>query len=257
VLTFFACVLMAQAPPQKTAVVQGGNVGVSTKRLGELNRGLVELLKAPWLEPVASKSPCESRDCVLAAGKALDAKVVVSVAFALVGKETVVDIEALQGSDGRSLATATFTLGAGKLLSAPDLAGFLKQLKDALGTPLKEAPAEEPLKSAEPAPADTAVRPPKVAVAQSSSSFVVPVTLGAGTLVAGAIAGVLGFEGVTAHASLDAQIRATGSNGYADITMDHAQQTLAPANNLFTGSLITGCVAGALAVLAIVLFLIN
>ncbi len=67
---------------------------------------------------------------MLAAGKALEANIVLSVAYALVGKETVVDIEALQLTDGRSLATATFTLGAGKPLTAADVAGFVKQLKD-------------------------------------------------------------------------------------------------------------------------------
>jgi hypothetical protein len=249
---------MAQAPPQKAVVVQGGNVGVPAKRLLELNRGLIELLRAPWLEPTESKAPCDSPPCVLAAGKALEASIVLSVAYAMVGKETVVDIEALQLTDGRSLATATFTLGAGKSLTAADVAGFAKQLKDALATPLKEPAPDEPLKSAQPAAEQPAFSPAKPVVVQPSPWRVAPIAFGIGAVVVGAAAAVLAFEGVSQRDALDQQILATAPDGmHANITQAHAQQILAPANNLFTGGLVAACAAGALAVLAVVLFLIN
>ncbi len=110
---------------------------------------------------------------------------------------------------------------------------------------------------AQPAAEDTAVSPPKAFVAQPSPSRVAPLAFGIAALVVGAAAGVLGYEGLSQSDAVDEDIRESGSGNLANITRAHAQQRLTPANDLFTGSLVAACTAGALAVLAIVLFLIN
>jgi hypothetical protein len=240
------------------ALVQSSNFGVPPKRAAELTHELGELLKLQGLKPVLAATPCDNHACLIASARELKAGVVISMGFAMVVKETLVDVEALQVSDEKSLTTATFKIQAGSSFPAIETTQFLVTLKGLLPAAVAtEPPKKEPKKEAvlEPAFEQKNELPPVREEPTPSRAWLVPpVLLGIGALASGAIS--LGFLGSAAQeanvagAAIDGHIH----NGHADIPYAQAQQMLGPANDDYTRSLLFGIGFGVLAALALLLF---
>ena len=127
------CAVLSQAPVQKVAVVSPSDLGIPARRAAELVKNLVDVIRSVGLEPVEARQPCDNRACLIATGKELKAVAVISVAFAAVGKDVVVDLEGVQTSDGHKLAQTTFTVRSGEARPLTiDASAFVSDVKQAL-----------------------------------------------------------------------------------------------------------------------------
>ena len=129
---------LAQAPAQKIAVVPSANLGVPPKRAAELMKSFVELVRSEGLEPFEAH-PCDGRACVIAAAKEAHATAAVSIAFAAVGKDTIIDLECL-AEDGKSLDQTTFTVRGGETKLTIEASSFINEVKRKLPQPSTSQP---------------------------------------------------------------------------------------------------------------------
>lgn len=253
-LALLAAALLAQPP---VAVVQTSNFGVPAKRAGELTRALGELMKKQGMQPIEVQGTCEDHACMLAKAGEVKAVAVISIAFAIVGKDTLLDLEALRTRDQASLAQATFKVPPNSSLRPGETAAFLEKIEMAV----KPAVVAEPVK--EPQTPPSKVEPPKseppltavppeavVEESESSRSLAPPIVLGVVGVAAGVASAVLlGF----ARHEHGVDLNTITDNG--PITMTQAWADVAPANRLYTASLITAIAAAAFIGVALWLFL--
>jgi hypothetical protein len=245
VLALVVTLTLAQTP---VALVQSSNFGVPARRTAELTHALSELIKLQGLTPIEASRPCDSRACVVSVAKELKATAVMSLAFAMVGKDTLLDVEALQVSDEKSLAAATFKVPVGASLPAVETTQFLVTFKGALpsDTP-KQATVVPETKTEEPTHVSTST-----ASASSGGRSMVPgIVVGAAAVVAGAVAfSILGVA-ESDWATADGKARAAAQR----MTMQQVSTLLAPdyaaVNQKLSISLGVGLLAVALAGVAI------
>ena len=251
-LSVLLCAALSQAPT-KVAVVHGSSVGVAAKRVAEGSQLLLQELQAQGVEPVESKLPCDSRPCVVAAGRELGQPAVISISFAPVGRDTVMDLECLRVFDGRTLAQMTFTLRASDTELPSAASSFVSTVKVTLRSaavtgatpPAKkpDAPVEAKLTPAD-APRESLM------AEQPAHSRAPAIAVGAGAVVVGLVAVVL-----VALATNDAsEANRTVAPGMAAHSRADAEALRSSANSKYTGALGAGLGAGALALTSLVLF---
>lgn len=203
-LTLVLGLALAQAP--KVVVVQSSNLGVSAKRAGELTQLLLDVLAAEKVEAVESKTSCESRVCVIATAKRAGAAGAISLNFASLGKDAVMDLESVDVSNGKAIAQTTFTAKSTDTKLPFEALAFVADTRRAL-----PVPAAAPPKVAEnDAPKQTSVTPadppPSSPVTAEASSSPVPgvrVGLLIGTVAVGAAALAMLFAGMAANQEAD------------------------------------------------------
>lgn len=242
---------LAQAPGPKLIVVQGSNLGVHELRASELVEAVAELARLDGFDASVSPKTCTDRLCLLEVARAEKADAVLSVGFAAVGRDAVMDLDCRESAAGASIAQLTFTVRANTradLVMEP--VPFLRQLKASLmETPaLPAAAAEnlEPKAAACPDPVVQVVQAPPPPRSRSASSFV-PFITGAFS-VASAVAGgvLLGVNGIEAQ-SLSRSIR----GGLIPSTRVESAIAIDERNNTAVGLLIgAGCAALLTVVLA-------
>ena len=255
-LSLVLCAALSQTP-QKVAIAYSSNLGVSAKRAADISAALLDLLIAEGLNPVQSRVPCEDRSCVVYAAKELDASAVISIAFAALGKDTVVDLECMW-PDGTQLAQKNFTVGAGDVKLPADVRAFAAAVKQGIAAgPPKAAVAEPPPpvvendkpKEQKLIPKDEDP-PPELIVERPERSRVPGAVVGAGAIAVGVTAVIL-----MALAAADAnEANRTVGPGMAAHPRAEAEQLRDSANLKYSASLSAGIAAGALAVTSIVLF---
>jgi hypothetical protein len=254
VLALVVTLTLAQTP---VALVQSSNFGVPARRTAELTHALSELLKLQGFTPVEASRPCENRACVLAVAKELKSTAVMSLAFALVGKDTLLDVEALQLSDEKSIAQATFKVPAGSSLPAIETTQFLVTFKAALPSdvPKQATVVPEPKKSEPVAPVEVTQAPPPSAASHLSPAP--GIALGVAAVVAGAVS--LGFLGAgigDEQGPRGTEFPVTNDpKMHTTLTQPQWQMYVDSANSNYTWSGVLGGVAGALAVAAVVLLI--
>jgi hypothetical protein len=251
VLALVFTLTLAQTP---VALVQSSNFGVPARRTAELTHALSELIKLQGLTPIEASRPCENRECVVSVAKELKTTAVMSLAFALVGKDTLLDIEALQVSDEKSIAQATFKVPAGSALPAIETTQFLVTFKAALPSdvPKQAAVVPEPKKDETAAPVATVTQPPP---ASSGPSLVPGITLGAAAVVAGAVS--LAVFGIARSDwdNTDAQARTAASMLTRTEAMNMFARPYSEVNQKLSISLALALGAVALAGVAIALLI--
>ena len=187
---------LAQAPGPRLIVVQGPNLGVHAMRASELLDAMAELARLDGFDATVSPKTCGDRVCLLEVARAEKADAVLSVSFAAVGRDAVMDLDCRDSIAGASIAQLTFTVRANTrsdLVMEP--VPFLRQLKSALmETPSlpPEARTEAPKLEAPvcPKPAPPVVVAPPPPRPRSARSFV-PFVTGAFSLASAVAAGVL------------------------------------------------------------------
>ncbi len=243
---------LSQAP--KVVVVQTSNLGVSAKRTGELTQLLLELLKAEKLDAVEAKTACDNRVCVIATAKRLEGAVAVSVAFASLGKDAVMDLESILLSDGKPIGQTTFTSKAADTKLPFEALAFVADTR-------RGVPAPPPSKvAASDAPKDTrltpppAEAPPSAPVTAESSSAVPGVRIG--LLAATAVAGIASLVLLFLAVNDNQQANATDPAGsmMAKLTRAQATARINDANQKYTVSAALGGATAALAIAAVVTF---
>jgi hypothetical protein len=249
VLALILCASLSQAP--KVAVVPSPSLNVPARRVADLTHSLMEMIDSNGMQAAESQGTCENRACLISNAKNLNAVAVISVAFAAVGKDTVVDLEALTTTDGKSIAQTTFTVrGDGHVLTI-EASSFVNDVRRALPTQ-KETSQEPPKKDPNLEP-EHSREPPEVVTPNKGS--LVPGFVAAGiTLAAGTVAGVFGVLGLTENSRLhehhDGEV-------VSQATYDSLVQLRDSSNSHFTiGAIVLGA-AVALAVTTIILFVTN
>lgn len=249
VLTLVLCLALGQAP--KVVVVQTSNLGVPAKRTVELTQLLLDLMKAEKLDAVESKTACNGGACVIATAKRAETAGAISVNFASVGKDAVMDLESLSASDGKAIAQTTFTVKSTDSKLPFEALAFLADTRRAL---LLLAAADEKVAQVG-ASKETTVTPanpppvneqPAVTAETSSSSMLgLRVGLVATAVLAGAAALVMWWSGQ--EPKRNAQAREPNDPLRSPYTEREAQQMADIANFRFTVAGGLGIAAGALA----------
>jgi hypothetical protein len=182
------CALLAQAQPLKLAVVQGSNLGVPEARAADLTRSVVELARLEGLDAAAVEPPCPGQACALEAAREHGADALVSVGFAALGRDAVMDLDA-RTITGELLAQLTVTVrGTLKANLLFEHQPFLRKVKRALGGEVTEP--EPPLIATPRVEPQPPAAPPQVAAAPRSPSKV-PYVTGAAALGAAVASAVL------------------------------------------------------------------
>jgi hypothetical protein len=225
---------LAQGPLQQVAVVHASKAGVAPKRVTALLQELLEIIRANGLEPVATRGRCEDRACLTNIGRELRAEAIVSVTFASVGRDTVVDIECIKTSDEKTLAQETFTVREGKPLSI-EATTFMHDVMVALRPRPKVAPERETVV----APPLTPLPAPVLVEEKSHALGIALTSVAAAILVTAA---VLAGLAVAARADAYSTRDFGGTLGYAH-TFDEAAGLTGRANALAAGSLSCGIAA--------------
>lgn len=238
---------LAQAPGPKLIVVQGANLGVHEMRASELLEAVAELARLDGFDASVSPKTCSDRLCLIEVAHADKADAVLSVAFAAVGRDAVMDLDGRDGVAGASIAQLTFTVRANTrsdLVMEP--VPFLRQLKRALmETPPLPGARAETLVPPCPDPVAQVVQAPPAARPRSASSFV-PFVTGAFSLASAVAGGVLlGVNGLEAQ-SLSRATR----GGLIPATRVESAIAIDERNNAAIGLLLG---AGAAALLTVVL----
>ena len=245
-LSLMVCAALAQAPV-KVAVLQSSNLGVAAKRTDELTLQLIALMRANGLEPLESSLPCQNRVCVVAAAKQLEAPAVVSAAFALVGKEVVMDLECIGVDDGKTLVQTTFTSTSTDLKLEPEALKFVYDVK----TEVTKVSAVAELKSPTLVPEPNPTPNPVTGIVEPAPHSRVP-----GALLGGAAVALGAVSIAFAVIGLDQRNRVWSSPDamHSSLTMPQAEQLVFSSNTNFSigsilGGVATGLLVGALALL--------
>ncbi len=243
------CAALAQAP-QKIAVVHGSNLGVSAKRVADVSRLLLEVLKAEKLEPLESKLPCEDPACLLATAKELGTAAVVSMSFAPLSKDTIVSLEALDAA-GKQLAQQTFTLKASDTKLPQEARAFAQAVRRELeAPPAVVAKDDTPKETKLVPPPKTAEPPPELVVERPEHSRAPAIAVGVGAVAVGVAAVIL----LALASGESAEANRTVAPGLAAHPRPEAERLIDSANTKYTASMATGIGAAALAVTSMVLF---
>jgi hypothetical protein len=260
VLALLAAAMLAQPP---VALVQSSNFGVPARRAADLTHTLAEMFRKQGLNPVEVTGTCEDHPCLLAKAAEVKAVAVISIAFAVVGKETLVDLEALRTRDEAALAQATFKLPANSSLRPGETAAFIEKIEMAVKPSLVAEPVKEPTPPrAEPhltpPPQPEPVAPVVEAPVENQPSHVPVYTVGAATLLSAAVSGTfLGLalaQGAQVHDSIS-----TDASGVqvSTLMMTVAKQKIVLENRYLTYAAVVGGVAGALLVTTLVMWLLG
>jgi hypothetical protein len=183
-----------------------------------------------------------SRDCLLTAAREASVPVVLSVSIAWSKKQATIDLEGVRVSDGATVAQLTF--GVQQRMGETERARvqpFFAQL--AAAATVSDAPKRVEAKLT-PEVKDT---PPLVA--STGRTRVPELVAGGGAVAAGVLAGVLVGVASADRAKLE------NTPELSPLTRAEAETLRAQANGGYTGALISGLTAAALAALAIVLAL--
>lgn len=257
-LTLVLCAALSQNP--RVAVVQSSNLGVSPKRSAELTNQLVDLLISEKLDPIDTKVACDNRACLVAAGKKLGAVVVISVALAALGKETVMDLEAVLVDDTKSLSQTTFTAKPGVPALPFEAVSFAADLRRVLGsstppsTP-KVAVQDDAPKTPALTPEPTPPKPELVTEPATPSKSLAPgIALGAGAVVAGVVALVM--YGIGEPKRRDAVAVDPSGSSMSIHTRSEAEGLASSANILLNMAGTLGITAGALALASMLMFVL-
>jgi hypothetical protein len=252
VLALLTAVALSQTP---VALVQSSNFGVPAQRISDLTRALAEVIDAAKLVPVAATSPCEKRACIFTTARQLKARVVISLAFASVGKDTLVDAEALDVNDEKSLAQATLKAPSATSLQAGETSKFVAALKDAiaaLAAADKPKEAIEPHNDAAPPPVDvTPPKQPEENTGHSHAPSFVLAALSAVGLGVGVTCGALGLS------NINEVYGPYNNNEPVQHTRAASQVFIDQGNTFYKVADVSYAVAGALFVTAVLLFILQ
>jgi hypothetical protein len=244
VVALLVAVTLAQAP---VALVQTSNFGVPPKRVAELTHELGELLKLHGMTPIEVKGTCEDRVCLIASGKDVGADAVISLGFATVLKDTLVDMQALLVESDKTLKPVTFKIAPGASMPSLETTQFLVALKNILPPPPLELKAPPPTLTPPPSVELATPRAPPPSVPLISSRTPAFVASGA-AIAAGISALILEALAIADKHTLDNQ------PPYSSLTETQGLALRNRSNGCFTGALVTSISAAALIALAIVLF---
>ncbi|MBL8950632.1 MAG: hypothetical protein JNK82_07645 [Myxococcaceae bacterium] len=252
-LTLVVGLALAQAP--KVVVVETSNLGVPAKRTAELTQLLVELFKTEKVDAVVAKVGCADRTCVVAAAKKLEAAAAVSLAFAALGKDAVMDLESVEVADGNPIAQTTFTVkGADTKLPFEGLA-FVADTRRGLPAPAPasvaqaDAPKQTTVTPTEPPPAQPAAN----ATASSSSAMTgVRIGLFAAAVAVGVTSLVFLILALSDHQKSQATTEPGGSR--SPLMREEANGLVSSANQKYTLSAALGGTTAALAAAAFITF---
>ncbi len=181
-----------------------------------------------------------AEDCLLQKARAGGA-IAIGLSIAAGRKGLLVDLEAL-APDGDVLASATFPLPASGDRSLPEVRAFVEAL--AARWKVREPPAVR----VEPAPVTTLTATEDVPESFWSRTPPRVTLIAAGVTVVGTVA--LGIAGAVVKGQLDTSLAAAPLT----LTRPQALDQAGLANGLFTGSLISGLISGAVAVVLFILF---
>ena len=181
------CVVFAQTQPVKLVVVEGSNLGVPEARAAELTRSVVELARLEGFDAAAVQPDCPAQQCYLEAARGNGADAVISVGFAALGRDAVMDLDCRASASGEPLAQMTLTIRA---TTQADLVfehlPFLRQVKRALTAPEPPKVVEKPCPAPPPQPP-----PAPVVIEAPRPASRLPYVTGALGLAAAVAGGVL------------------------------------------------------------------
>lgn len=191
------CAVLAQAPqplPLRLVVIQGSNLGVAPARAAELTRTVIELARLEGMDAAAVEAPCSGQQCLVEAARENGADAVVSVTFAALGKDAVMDLDCRTAGTGEVIAQSTLTVRAATQAELVfEHLPFLRRVKRLLsGEELQGAvEAPKPVEPPKPVESPKPVEPPPAATATPRRSPL-PYITGAASLAL-AVAGVSTF----------------------------------------------------------------
>jgi hypothetical protein len=260
VLALLAAAVLAQPP---VALVQSSNFGVPARRAADLTHTLAEMLRKQGLNPVEVTGTCEDHPCLLAKAAEVKAVAVISIAFAVVGKETLIDLEALRTRDEAALAQATFKLPANSGLRPGETGAFIEKIEMAVQPSVVAEPVKEPTPPKEEPHVTPPARPEPVqplveAPVESEPSHLPVYVVGAATLLSAAVSGTFLGLALAQGAQVNGSITTDASGAQVSMLMRTvAQQKIALENRYLTYAAVVGGIAAALLVTTLVMWLVG